>query len=138
MKIGVDVGGTNTDAVVMGAWGVTGWKKTPTTADVQSGNADAIMAAMASAGATPAEIDCVMIRTTQFINAVIARRSLLPVGVIRLCLPATSAIPPLTDWPDDLVSKVGRNSTLVAGGYEFDGREIAPLEDKAVAEAAIR
>lgn len=136
MKIGVDVGGTNTDAVVMDARGVVGWKKTPTTGDVQSGIVAAITAAMASADAAPADIDCVMIGTTQFTNAVIERRSLLPVGVIRLCLPATSSIPPLTDWPDELVGAVGRNATLVGGGYEFDGREIAPLDEKAVAQAA--
>ncbi|MDF0603215.1 hydantoinase/oxoprolinase family protein [Psychromarinibacter sp. C21-152] len=136
MKIGVDVGGTNTDAVVMGAQGVAGWKKTPTTFDVQSGIVAAIKAAMASANASPTDIDCVMIGTTQFTNAVIERRALLPVGVIRLCLPATSAIPPLTDWPAELVDAVGRNTRLVGGGYEFDGREIAPLDETAVAETA--
>ncbi len=136
MKIGVDVGGTNTDAVVIGVEGVAGWQKTPTTSDVQSGIVTAITAAMQSAGVAPADIKCVMIGTTQFTNAVIERRALLPVGVIRLALPATSAIPPLTDWPADLVQAVGRNVTLVGGGYEFDGREIAPLDEGAVAEAA--
>ena len=82
------------------------------------------------------DIDGVMIGTTQFTNAVIERRSLLPVGIIHLGLPATAAIPPLTDWPDDLVSAVGRNVTMVRSGYEFDGREIAPLDELAVAEAA--
>lgn len=136
MKIGVDVGGTNTDAVVMGPQGVLGWKKTPTTSDVQSGIVSAIRAAMESADAAPSDIDCVMIGTTQFTNAVIERRALLPVGVIRLCLPATSAIPPLTDWPQDLVAAVGRHVSLVGGGYEFDGREIAPLDELGVAKAA--
>lgn len=136
MKIGVDVGGTNTDAVVMGPCGVAGWKKSPTTRDVQSGVVAAITAAMESAGALPGDIDCVMIGTTQFTNAVIERRSLLPVGVIRLALPATAAIPPLTDWPADLVEAIGRHTVLVSGGYEFDGREIAPLDEKAVAQAA--
>ena len=136
MKIGVDVGGTNTDAVVIGTKGVAGWKKTPTTRDVQSGIVEAIEAAMGGAGAKPADIDCVMIGTTQFTNAVIERRSLLTVGVMRLCLPATSAIPPLTDWPEDLVHAVGHNIMLIGGGYEFDGREIAPLDEKAVAETS--
>ena len=136
MKIGVDVGGTNTDAVVMGLAGVAGWKKSPTTKDVQSGVVAAITAAMESAGAQASDIDCVMIGTTQFTNAVIERRSLLPVGVIRLALPATSSIPPLTDWPAELVEAIGRNTVLVGGGYEFDGREIAPLDEKAVALAA--
>jgi N-methylhydantoinase A/oxoprolinase/acetone carboxylase beta subunit len=136
MKIGVDVGGTNTDAVVLGANGVLGWRKTPTTADVYSGIVSAITEAIADAAVDSADVDCVMIGTTQFTNAVIQRRSLLPVGIIRLALPATSAIPPLTDWPDDLIAEVGRNTHLVAGGYEFDGREIAPLDERSVAEAA--
>jgi N-methylhydantoinase A/oxoprolinase/acetone carboxylase beta subunit len=136
VKIGVDVGGTNTDAVVLGTKGVLGWRKTPTTADVYSGIVAVIKTAIADAGIDLADVDCVMIGTTQFTNAVIQRRSLLPVGIIRLALPATSAIPPLTDWPDELVHQIGRNAYLVGGGYEFDGREIAPLDEKAVAEAA--
>ena len=136
MKIGVDVGGTNADAVVLGVNGVLGWRKTPTTADVYSGIVSAITEAIADAAVDSADVDCVMIGTTQFTNAVIQRRFLLPVGIIRLALPATSAIPPLTDWPDDLIAEVGRNTHLVAGGYEFDGREIAPLDERSVAEAA--
>ena len=136
MKIGVDVGGTNTDAVVLGPGGVLGWKKTATTPDVYSGIVTAIRAAKEIAGTTPDEIDCVMIGTTQFTNAVIERRSLLPVGIVRLALPAASAIPPLTDWPSDLVETIGSHVHQVRGGYEYDGREIAPLDERAVAEAA--
>lgn len=138
MKIGVDVGGTNTDAVILGGREVVAWKKTATTQDVCSGIVNAITAALEQGNVDTDAIDCVMIGTTQFTNAVIERRSLLEVGVVRLCLPATSAIPPLTDWPLDLVKAVGRHTTLVAGGYEFDGREIAALDEKAVADAACR
>lgn len=136
MKIGVDVGGTNTDAVVLDATGVVGWKKTPTTADVYSGIVTAITAAIDGGGVGLGDIDCVMIGTTQFTNAVIERKSLLPVGIVRLALPAASAIPPLTDWPDDLIKVIGGNIHQIHGGYEFDGREIAPLDELAVARAA--
>ena len=37
MRIGIDVGGTNTDAVLMNGLEVLGWRKTPTTPDVGSG-----------------------------------------------------------------------------------------------------
>lgn len=37
MRIGIDVGGTNTDAVLMEGASVIGWVKTPTTADVTGG-----------------------------------------------------------------------------------------------------
>ena len=136
MKVGVDVGGTNTDAVIVGPKGVVGWQKTPTTEDVYSGIVTAISAAIDDGGVDKGKVDSVMIGTTQFTNAVIERRALLPVGVLRLCLPATSAIPPMTDWPRDLARVIGGHVTLVAGGYEYDGREISPLDEIAIAEAA--
>ena len=43
-----------------------------------------------------------MIGTTHFTNAVVERRRLEPVGVIRLGLPATQSLPPMVDWPDEL------------------------------------
>lgn len=136
MKIGVDVGGTNTDAVVLDNRGVVSWKKTPTTEDVYSGIVSAISHAIKEGGIDLPDVDCVMIGTTQFTNAVIERRSLLPVGIVRLALPAASAIPPLSDWPDDLVRKIGGNVHQLRGGYEFDGQEIAPLDEAGVATAA--
>ena len=136
MKVGVDVGGTNTDAVVLGQGGVASWSKTPTTIDVYSGIVTAISDALKTGAIDRDGIDCVMIGTTQFTNAVIERRSLLPVGIVRLALPAASAIPPMSDWPQDLADKIGSNIHQVGGGYEFDGQEIAPLDEKAVADAA--
>ena len=136
MKIGVDVGGTNTDAVVIGSSGIAGWKKTPTTEDVASGVIGAIGTALDAAGTAPSDVECVMIGTTQFTNAVISRGELLPVGILRLCLPATTAVPPLTDWPADLRVKTEGAVHLVAGGNEFDGREISPLDERAVMKAA--
>ena len=136
MKIGVDVGGTNTDAVVVGPSGIVGWQKVPTTADVASGVVSAISSALSASGSVPSDIECVMIGTTQFTNAVIGRRELLPVGILRLCLPAATSVPPLTDWPADLRAKVEGSVHLVAGGNEFDGREISPLDERRVREAA--
>ena len=37
MRIGIDVGGTNTDAVLMDGTEVKSWHKAPTTPDVSSG-----------------------------------------------------------------------------------------------------
>jgi N-methylhydantoinase A/oxoprolinase/acetone carboxylase beta subunit len=43
-------------------------------------------------------------------------------------LPATLALPPMVDWPDDLAQVLGRHTYLCHGGHEFDGREISPLD----------
>jgi N-methylhydantoinase A/oxoprolinase/acetone carboxylase beta subunit len=42
----------------------------------------------------------------------------------------------LTDWPDDLAAAVGRHRYMLRGGNEFDGREIAPLDEIGVRNVA--
>jgi len=127
VRIGIDVGGTNTDAVLLEGHQVLAWAKRPTTPNVTDGIRAALGAVFASADVAPSEIGAVMIGTTHFTNAVVQRRDLDRIGVIRLGLPATQAIPPLTDWPDDLREAVAGLVRLLPGGHQFDGREIAPL-----------
>jgi len=136
MRIGVDVGGTNTDAVVMDGAAVLAWCKTPTTADVSSGIVAAIKKVLDDSGAATSAIDAVMIGTTHFTNAFVEGKRLLEVGVIRLGLPASRDLPPMVDWPAPLKQAVGDHCYLVHGGNEFDGREIAPLRESEIAEAA--
>ena len=81
-------------------------------------------------------IHAVVIGTTHFTNAFVERRRLNEVGVVRLCLPAASDLAPMTGWPRDLHDCVGNRVYLVPGGYEFDGREIAPFDAAIVREAA--
>jgi len=129
LRLGIDVGGTNTDAVVLDAHGhVLAKAKTPTTADVVTGIAQAIDLVLAD-GVPAQAISSAMLGTTQCINAILQREHLGGVGVVRLGAPATLAIPPLTDWPQDLRSQVAHACYIVAGGHEFDGREISPLDE---------
>ena len=129
LRLGIDVGGTNTDAVVLDAQDhVLAKAKTPTTADVVTGIARAIELVL-TRGIPAQAIGSVMLGTTQCINAILQREHLGRVGVVRLGAPATLAIPPLVDWPEDLRSHVAQASYIVAGGHEFDGREISPLDE---------
>jgi N-methylhydantoinase A/oxoprolinase/acetone carboxylase beta subunit len=137
VRIGVDVGGTNTDAVLMDGSAVRAWTKQPTTADVSSGVAAAITAVLEQAGAAPGEIASVMIGTTHFANALVERSQLDPVGVLRLASPSGEALPPMTGWPTDLTARIGDHVFLLPGGYELDGREIAPLDETRVRDAAL-
>src|SRR4051812_10883758 len=128
MRIGIDVGGTNTDAVVMDGAEVIGWTKTATTPDVSHGIITALEHLLEEHQVPKEQINAVMIGTTHFTNAVVERRRLLPVAVVRLGLPATEALPPMIDWPDDLAEAVRGHVRLAHGGHEFDGREISPLD----------
>jgi N-methylhydantoinase A/oxoprolinase/acetone carboxylase beta subunit len=133
MRIGIDVGGTNTDAALMDGGVMRAACKSPTTADVSSGIIAVLRRVLAIADTAPAAITAVMIGTTHFTNAVVERRRLLEVAGVRLGLPATRALPPMTDWPADLADRLGRHVFMVRGGNEFDGREIAPLDEAELA-----
>lgn len=136
MRIGVDVGGTNTDAVLMDADQVIASTKAPTTEDVSSGIIKAIATVLADSGSKPEDIKVVMIGTTHFTNAFVEGKRLLQVGSLRLSLPSGRGIPPMFDWPANLKSAVGAHTYQVGGGYQFDGRLNAPLDEKAIAAAA--
>src|ERR1700719_3774223 len=112
-RIGVDVGGTNTDAVLLEDGRVVHAVKTPTTADVTGG----IIAALGLLTRHPevgrGRIDGVVIGTTHFVNAVVQRRHLSPVAAIRIGLPASASLPPFCDWPADLANLVRGDGVLV-------------------------
>ncbi|MET3638229.1 MULTISPECIES: hydantoinase/oxoprolinase N-terminal domain-containing protein [Curtobacterium] len=128
MRIGIDVGGTNTDAVLMDGSTVAAAVKRSTSQDVTSGIVAALAGLREQRDFTSADIDGVMIGTTHFINALIEARGLAPTAAVRLGLPATASLPPFTDWPEHLVGAVQGRAFLAHGGHEFDGRVISELD----------
>ncbi len=127
-RIGVDVGGTNTDAVVMQGDAILSGVKSPTTEDVMGGVVDAVERALSDAAITADAVTAVMIGTTHFTNAVVERRHLARTAALRLCLPAAQCLPPMVDWPDDIKGAVGGQFWMAKGGNEFDGRAISSLD----------
>ncbi|WP_180903523.1 hydantoinase/oxoprolinase N-terminal domain-containing protein [Nonomuraea indica] len=133
LRVGIDVGGTNTDAVVLDAADrVVAKAKRPTTPDVTEGLRAALDAVLAEAGAAAPDVRRVMLGTTHATNAVLERRNLGRVAVLRLGAPATTSVPPLCGWPADLREAVCAGQTVVAGGHYVDGREIGPLDRDAI------
>ncbi|MGD9764621.1 MAG: hydantoinase/oxoprolinase N-terminal domain-containing protein [Candidatus Binatia bacterium] len=128
MRIGIDVGGTNTDAVLMNGPDVLAEVKTSTTADVTSGITAALKGLAARKALAPDQIQAVMIGTTHFTNAVVECRRLMATAALRLGLPATRALRPMAGWPEPLRRAIGDHAYLCHGGHEFDGRAISPLD----------
>ncbi len=128
IRIGIDVGGTNTDAVIMDGQRVVGSVKAPTSPDVSTGVSQAMAGALKESGIPAGKVDVVMLGTTHFTNAVVQRRDLAPTAAVRLGLPATAALPPMVDWPTDLRDAIGNHAYMAHGGHEFDGRAITPLD----------
>lgn len=132
-RLGVDVGGTNTDATILDSLlQVIHTVKVPTTKDVETGILKAIVKVLTESGMNRENIGYAMLGTTHCTNAIVERKRLNKVGVIRLGRPATTTIPPFTDWPEDLRKKVEAGSAIVSGGYEFDGRVISELDKEEV------
>jgi N-methylhydantoinase A/oxoprolinase/acetone carboxylase beta subunit len=139
LRIGIDVGGTNTDAVLLDGLDVLASIKRPTTADVTAGIVDALGSIFEVwRDGQPHDVSAVMIGTTHFTNAIVQRRDLTRIALMRLCLPAGQAIPPLYDWPGDLRDEVMHSSYLLKGGLEFDGSPISELDPDEVDKAISR
>ena len=128
--IGIDVGETNTDAVVVdkvsGKARVLFTAKTLTTVDVTSGVREAIRLALLKLEErfTSVAVQQVNIGTTHFINAIVEGKGLVKVSAIRLCGTASKRIPPFSDFPADLAETIKGSVFLTSGGYQCDGQPI--------------
>ncbi|HEV7996677.1 MAG TPA: hydantoinase/oxoprolinase family protein [Stellaceae bacterium] len=135
-RIGIDVGGTNTDAVLLAGGEVVHAVKTPTTADVTTGIVTALAELSARLEVAAEAIDAVVIGTTHFVNAVVQRRGLARVAAVRIGLPAAASLPPFCDWPPDLAQLVRAEVFMLEGGHDYDGRPIVPFDEAGMRRAA--
>ncbi len=134
-RIGIDVGGTNTDAAILDEkLNVIHSVKVHTSKDVETGVYNALTKVLDESQVNPSDISYAMLGTTHCTNAIVERKNLNSVALIRIGKPSTTAVPPLVDWPDDVRDAIGVKATIVSGGYEFDGQEIDVLRKDEVIE----
>lgn len=133
-KLGIDVGGTNTDAVLIDEnLQVAAEIKHPTTGDIYAGILGALDDILKISGIDRKEIRQAMLGTTQCTNAIVERKHLAPVGILRIGAPATLGIPPMVDWEDD-IRAIAVETAVIGGGFEYDGKELAPFDETAARE----
>lgn len=137
VRIGFDVGGTFTDGVIVRGKEILSKAKTLTTEDVTTGIINAMDDLLKKSKVNPAEVGMVSFGTTHTTNAIIERKNLNRVGIFRIGAPATTAIPPLTGWPEDLKDAIGGNENvfIIRGGSEYDGRDIVSLDEDHIRRA---
>lgn len=130
-KLGIDVGGTNTDAVLIDEnLTVIAEIKHPTSGDIYEGILGALKAILEQSGVDRGAITLAMLGTTQCTNAIVERKNLAPIGILRIGAPATCGIIPMVDWAEDLKA-VCVKSEIIRGGFEYDGRTLVPLDEDA-------
>ncbi|MFI5610765.1 hydantoinase/oxoprolinase N-terminal domain-containing protein [Amycolatopsis sp. NPDC051903] len=133
LRLGIDVGGTNTDAVVLDpADRIVAHTKQPTTDDVTTGVRAALDQVLTRLGPDGRRVRAVMLGTTHATNAIVERRNLAKVAVLRIGRQVAEAIPPLAAWPRGLRTAAIAGATQVSGGQLLDGCRIAPLDVEAV------
>jgi len=129
-RLGIDVGGTNTDGVLLDdALNCVAKVKVSTTADISSGIDNAVASLLHKAQITGSQIKHAMLGTTQCTNAIVEKKGLDRVGMIRLALPSGSAIPPLSGWSQSWKDLLGEHFYEAHGGYEYDGQKIAEINE---------
>ncbi len=129
MRVGIDVGGTHTDAVLLDGDTVVASTKALTSADVITGIMDALEAVLAGHAGAEGSIEAVMLGTTQFTNAVVERRELAEVAAIRIAAPSGAGLPPKVGWPEDIARCLGDNVYTLRGGHLYDGWPLAAMDD---------
>jgi N-methylhydantoinase A/oxoprolinase/acetone carboxylase beta subunit len=136
VRLGIDVGGTNTDAVLMRGRKIIGTHKSATTPDVMSGVIEAVAHLLSHSGLSAPAVSHVMIGTTQFINAFVQRRDLVPTAIVRAALPRGDGVPPLVAWPNELLGAIGHHAYQIQGGANFDGSTYAELDEAEINKVA--
>jgi N-methylhydantoinase A/oxoprolinase/acetone carboxylase beta subunit len=133
LRLGIDVGGTHTDAVILDERNrLVGAVKVQTTRDVTTGVLRALRKVLEASAVDPAEIRAAMFGTTHCTNAIVERRGLARTALIRIGRPGAEAIEPLMEWPTDLKEAIGDVKHMVHGGHEYTGEEIVPLDEAEV------
>lgn len=125
-RLGIDVGGTNTDAVILDEDNsVLAKCKVATTEDVSEGINAAVDSVLQDSDVNPGHIADAMLGTTHATNAIVERKGLSRVGVLRLASPSGHGIPPFIEWPEDMLEALGYSYSIVKGGYEYNGALIS-------------
>lgn len=133
-KLGIDVGGTNTDAVLINEHlEVMAEIKHPTSEDIYDGIVCAVREVLQASGVNKEEISMAMLGTTQCTNAIVERKQLADIGILRIGAPAALGIPPMVDWAED-IRAAAKAVAVIGGGFEYDGKELASFDEEAAAE----
>jgi len=136
-SIGIDIGGTHTDAVLVDSQNkIVAATKTETTPSLEQGVKTVIAELLQQVDSSA--ITGIFVGTTHATNAILERRDLFRVGLIRIAGHRPESLRPCFEWTKEMRDTVLVGYETVDGGFECDGRSITPFCQKQAAEAAER
>lgn len=127
-KIGMDIGGTNTDAILMdSSEKILAGTKTNTTQDIVTGVKTALQNLLLTSRIDANAIRSIFLGSTHATNAILQNKNLYRVGVIRIAGHNPETLPPCFAWPQNLKAEIFAGYATIDGGYECHGASITPL-----------
>jgi N-methylhydantoinase A/oxoprolinase/acetone carboxylase beta subunit len=134
--IGVDIGGTNTDAVLVdGNERILNAVKTTTTDDISQGFKTALRLLLDRSHVPLNRIEGLFVGTTHATNAILQRKELFRVGAIRIAGHYPDMLPACFAWPKELKKAVCAGMETISGGFECHGGALAPLHEEEARKA---
>src|SRR6185295_12323485 len=135
MRIGIDIGGTHTDAVLVDQnKKIVACIKVMTTRAIDEGVQLAVTELLQKGQVMAHAIVGIYIGSTHATNAILGGKDLLRVGLVRLAGHTPDLLPGFA-WPKELRSKVISGFKTVSGGYECDGSAISTFHEQEVRDA---
>lgn len=136
--IGIDIGGTNTDAVIINrANEILAACKIPTQRPLHEGVKKALIQLLQDSGIDKSAIQGIYIGTTHATNAILEAKGLSKVGVLRLAGHRPVTLDPCFKWPGYIKKTVFAGVATVSGGYRCDMKEIASLSKNEIQRALV-
>lgn len=127
-SIGIDIGGTNTDAVLISSDNqIIESIKQPTTSPMEEGVIQAVDYLLKKRRLAPTSIKRISISTTHALNALLQGSALRKTGLIRIAS-NHPAIPGGAGIPETLRNSFLVGTATIEGGYDCDGTPLSSLD----------
>lgn len=134
-KIGIDIGGTNTDIVLIDSKAaIASYTKTSTTPEIHDGIKTALKHVLNETKINTDEISGIFLGTTQIANAIHQQNDLYRVGAIRIAGQHPVSIPSCYPWPEDK-KKTLIETVTIDGGFECNGDPITHINPAQIKDA---
>lgn len=134
--IGVDIGGTNTDSVLIDdKKRIIAGEKNPTTKSIEEGFYHSLESLLKKTKISLDDIKEVYVGTTHAINAILEKKNLYKVGLVRIAGQFPESMPPCFELEEELKKSILIDYVTINGGYECDGNKISLFEKNEAKEA---
>lgn len=137
--IGIDIGGTNTDIVLVNEIDeIVKSFKTATTSPLEIGVQTGLEMLFQDPELDKASILGIFVGTTHATNAIVEQKNLYQVGLIRIAGHNPKSLRPGFGWSEQLLANMFAGYETISGGFECDLKQISPFSKAEAKDAVLK